>query len=168
MTLGESNAGESNTRLPHRVLGLASATRGTPKPLDSQSPITHTGQRFRKALEPNRLNYTNSSVRSASGPTFPEGQHPEGLYGSHLSHSTNRTLAWEGMIQPTGANIPNSGFGLTKRISSNDIHHTAHFTLTGVSHRRNQQAPAATSDRILTQRVVLSIEANTTIDDLSR
>ncbi len=77
-TLEESNAGESNTRSPHRVPGLPSATRGTRKPLDCQSLFTHAGQRTasRKALEPDRLNCTNSSVRSASCPTLPEGQRP--------------------------------------------------------------------------------------------
>ena len=53
---------------------------------------------------------------------------PEGLRGSQQRHSANRTSTGEGMIQPAGANIPNSGPGFTKRMSSNDIHHTAHFT----------------------------------------
>ena len=34
----------------------------------------------------------------------------------------------EGIIQPTGAKVPNSGLGFTKWMSSNDIRHTAHFT----------------------------------------
>ncbi len=53
---------------------------------------------------------------------------PEGSSGSHFSDSTNRTLAGEGMIQPAGANIPNSGVSFTKQMPSNDIYHTAHFT----------------------------------------
>lgn len=53
---------------------------------------------------------------------------PEGLHGLRFSLSTNGIVAEEGMIQPAGANIPISGLDFTKRMSSSDIHHTAHFT----------------------------------------